>query len=168
MVNFPKLKFSLKTLRLVLLFIAIVVVMNLGVKLPLLNSIMFSSFIILLGIILKGIFRRVKYNNFLNNIGTSVSRATFYEDKNIMSVVPFNNIAIACSARIDDEALLFGRAKAYRSVQLNSIENIDFENYFGHQVARVTLVSTDSETQKSFYIPWSDLLESEVEVCEGT
>ena len=168
MVNFPKLKFSIKTLRLALLLIAIVVVMNLGVKLPLLNSILFSSFIILLGIILKGIFRRVKYNNFLNCIGTSVSRATFYEDKNIMSVVPFNNIAIACSARIDDEALLFGRAKAYRSVPLNSIENIEFENYFGHKIARVTLVSTDSKAQQSFYIPWSDLLESEVEVCEGT
>jgi len=167
-VNFPKLKFSIKTLRLALLLIAIVVVMNLGVKLPLLNSILFSSLIILLGLILKGIFRRVKYNNFLNSIGTSVSRATFYEDKNIMSVVPFNNIAVACSARIDDEALLFGRAKAYRSVQLNSIENIEFENYFGNQIARVTLVSTDSEAQISFYIPWSDLLENEVEVCEGT
>jgi len=167
-VNFPKLKFSIKTLRLTILLIAIVVVMNLGVKLPLLNSFLFSSFIILLGLILKGIFRRVKYNNFLNSIGTSVSRAKFYEDKNIMSVVPFNNIAVACSARIDDKNLLFGRAKAYRSVQLNSIENIEFENYFGHQIARVTLVSNDSEEQKSFYIPWSDLLENEVEVCEGT
>jgi len=167
-VNFPKLKFSIRTLRLALLLIAIVVVMNLGVKLPLLNSILFSIFIILLGIILKGIFRRVKYNNFLNSIGTSVRRATFYEEKSIMSVVPFNNIAVACSARINNEDLLFGRAKAYRKVQLNSIENIEFENYFGHQVARVTLYSTDSEAQKFFYIPWSDLLENEVEVCEGT
>ena len=168
MVNFPKLKFSIKTLRLTLLLITIVIVMNLGVKLPLLNSILFSSFIILLGIILKGIYRRIKYNNFLNNIGTSVSRATFYEDENIMSVVPFNNKAIACSARIDDESLLFGRAKAYRSVLLNSVENIEFENYFGHQIARITLVSNDLDAQKSFYIPWSDLLENEVEVCEGT
>jgi energy-coupling factor transporter transmembrane protein EcfT len=167
-VNFPKLNFSIKTLRLVLLLFAIVFLMNFVAKLPLFSSILISSFVILLGIILKGIFRRVKYNKFLNNIGIPISRATFYKDENIMSVVPFNDKAIACSARIDDEVLLFGRAKAYRSVQLNSIENIEFENYFGHQIARITLLSNKPEEQKVFYIPWSELLESEVEVCEGT
>lgn len=167
MVNFPKLKFTIKTSRLSLTLIVLAIVINLSAKVSLLSSILISSLLILLGLVLAGVYRRVKYNNFLNNIGTPVSRATFYEDKNIMSVVPFNNKAIACSARMDAETLLFGRAKAYRSVQLNSIENIEFENYYGHQIAKVTLLSNETEPQKFFYIPWSDLLENEVEVCKG-
>lgn len=168
MINFPKLKFSIKTLRILLVLVILVVAIKFWVKASLVSSIVISSLAILLGIVLTGIYRRVKYNKFLLNIGVSISRATFYEGENIMSVVPFNNKAVACSARINNTTLMFGRAQVYRAVQLDSIESIEFENYFGHQVARVTLLPNKSEEQAVFYIPWSALLENEIEVCEGT
>jgi len=167
-VNFPRLKLSTKTLRIFFGLLILIIAIRFGVKASLFSSIVISSLIILLSIVLRGVWRGVKYNRFLCQIGAPISRATFHEGENSMSVVPFNNKPVACSARIDNTTLMFGRAKIYRAVQLNSIENIEFENYFGHQVARLTLSLEESEKQVFFYIPWSDLLQNEVEVCEST
>ena len=168
MINFPKLKFSITTLWLLLVLITLVLVINVGFQAPLFSSIVFTILFILLCLFLKTIYIRIKYNKFLQSIGVAIDKEIFYEHENIMSLVPFDNKSIACSARIDNENLLFGRVQVYRSIKLSSIENIEFQDYSGHQIARITLVSTGIENQKNFYIPWSDFLENEVEVCEST
>lgn len=168
MVNFPKLKFSNNTLLILLVLTLLVAALNILLNAHLINSIVISSLIILLGIVIKGVYRRVQYNKFLLNIGIPINRATFYEGEYVMSVVPFKDKASACSVRIQDKSLIFGRSPVYRAVKLDTIENIELQDYFGHEVARVTLLPNQSEVNNVFYVPWSELLENEIEWCDGT
>jgi hypothetical protein len=167
-VNFPKLKFSYNTVKLLLVLSLLIVTVKFVFYAPLINSIVISILILLLGIFIKGIWGRVKYNQFLVNIGEPISRETFYDGEYVISVIPFNNKASACSARIQDNILMFGRAPVYRALKLDIIDDIELQDYFGHQVARVSLLSEHSDDVNVFYVPWSELLEKEIEWCEVT
>lgn len=162
MINFPKLNVSsIKAIRLLFIIITLILITYYLANFSLVSAISFSSLLVLLGLILMSIFRRVEYHKFLRNIGKSVDRKTFHEKEYTMSVIPFNNRSVACCARINNETLLFGRANVYRAVELSAIENIDLKNYYGHQIARVVLLNENHAHKTIFYIPWSDLLESD-------
>lgn len=84
-----------------------------------------------------------------------------------MAAIPFKKIAIACNARVEGNKLLFGRSPVFRAVILESIDQIEFESFFGHNVAKLTLLNK-SDVQSSIYIPWSSLLEQDLEIYKST
>jgi len=129
----------------------------------------FQSFLlaflsILLFYIFLVFYRRKKYYKFIKNIGASVSSETFYGSEYIMGAIPFQKIVIACSARIEGDNILFGRSPVFRSVNLDSINDIEVTNFAGHSVAKLTLLN-NSDTENTMFIPWSSLLEEKVEFC---
>ena len=110
---------------------------------------------------------RINYYKFLAQIGEPCTNSEFYKEEYSMSVVPFQGHALACLARVQKDKLMFGRSRHYRVIELDKVNSFEFENFFGHKVAKITL-ENNSNTQVDLYMPWTDLLKQEVELCEST
>jgi hypothetical protein len=165
--NFPKLKFGKKSLLNLTLTICITITLFLVFSIPFVFSVLMAIVTYILFSFAFIFPRRYSYYKFLDEMGDSISNSKFYEEEYSMSAVPFRGYVLACSARIQNDKLMFGRSRHYRIVGLDKIDNIEFEHYCGHKVAKITL-ENNSNNQVDFYLPWTDLLKQEVELCEST
>ena len=164
MINFPKTKFSTNTAITLIVMFGIISVLNLVFSIHWFQSFLLAFLSILLFCLFLVFYRRKEYYKFIQNIGVSVSSEIFYDSEYVMGAIPFQKIVIACSARIEDDNILFGRSPVFRSVNLESINDIEVTSYAGHSVAKLTLLN-NSDTENTMFIPWSSLLEEKVELC---
>jgi hypothetical protein len=128
------------------------------------QSLLLAFFSILLFYIFLVFYRRKEYYKFIKNIGASISSETFYDCEYVMAAIPFQKIVVACSARIEGDNILFGRSPVFRSVNIESINDIEVTSFAGHSVAKLTLLN-NSDAESTMFIPWSSLLEESVEFC---
>ncbi|OCQ22199.1 hypothetical protein A7985_10460 [Pseudoalteromonas luteoviolacea] len=138
--------------------------LSFGLHISLTSAVIISCLFVLLVSYLGGVYRRTKYSLFLRKIGTSVDSSSLYAAESVMAAIPFESFTVPCRARIEGDTLLFGRVNAFRGVKVESIESLEFDCYFGHQIAKVALLPSDTGEQTAFYIPWSELLENQIEL----
>jgi hypothetical protein len=117
-------------------------------------SFLFSQF-------LRVLSKRKIYYRFLDDIGEPVSNKVFFSKEYLMSAVPLNTDSFACSVRVEKGQIMFGASRHFRVIRIDSISDIEFSDYKGHKIAKVSIYRNTPEAM-CFYIPWSDQLESEV------
>ena len=162
MINFPKTKFSIITAITLIVMFGII-----GISIFVFSIHWFQSFLlaflsILLFYIFLVFYRRKEYYKFIKNVGVSVSSKSFYDSEYVMAAIPFKKVVIACSARIDGDDILFGRSPVFRSINFESITDIEVTSFAGHSVAKLTLLN-NSDDESTMFIPWSSLFEESVE-----